>query len=80
MKVDLSELRARLMRGADHLESEGDLGLPVLLREAAGAVAERDRLREGIQAYLDAFDAGTGTVYLEPRFRALLTDNSEEGR
>jgi hypothetical protein len=39
---EVVELIKRLRRGADHLESEGDLGMPFLLREAANALADSD--------------------------------------
>jgi hypothetical protein len=48
-------------------------------RHALLDAAERvGRLEEAVRAYCDAFDAGTGTVYVEPLMRSLLTDTTHD--
>lgn len=36
------------------------------------AADEIERLREAVQAYLDAYDNATGTVYVEPLMRKAM--------
>jgi len=83
---EVEGLIKRLRRGADHLESEGDLGMPFLLREAADALAHSDPrpVAEGLReaAHLAAWNAiyGRGAddrrMYAQGRHDA-LTDEPE---
>jgi hypothetical protein len=63
-------------------DCDADAALIVALVNAAPALldaAERaGRLEEAVRAYCDAFDAGTGTVYVEPLMRSLLTDTTHD--
>lgn len=49
------------------------------VNENAALSARVERLEAACQQYLDAFDAGTGTVYVEPVIRQALAGDTNHG-
>lgn len=82
MKDDeLIEKLRNCANGIGSLKSDkGDYGICDDAADAIEALTtEVERKDAALQAYLDAFDKGTGTVYVEPIIRAALQPQEKVG-